>query len=269
MAPVPATDRNGDGTGSRAANVAIAPAMKPTLFVSDLHLSTKRPAQLAAFHRFCTGPARAAGELYILGDLFDSWIGDDELEEPMVAGVAAALAETAASGVKIGLIIGNRDFLIRERFAAAAGATLLPEQQVIDIGGVPTLIMHGDELCTSDVGYQRWRRIAHNRRWQNGFLALPFAFRQSFAKWLRGKSKATVARKTNAIMDVEAAAVEAAFRAAGVSRIVHGHTHRPARHHSVVDGRDCERFVLADWYDRGSYLRFDAAGGNTHDVPAA
>ena len=243
--------------------------MKPTLFVSDLHLSTKRPAQLAAFYRFCMGPARTAGELYILGDLFDSWIGDDQLEEPMVAAVAGALASVAASGVRIGILTGNRDFLIRERFAAAAGATLLPEQLVVDAGGVPTLIMHGDELCTSDLGYQRWRRISHDRRWQNGFLALPWAFRRAFAKWLRGKSRKTVATKPEAIMDVEASAVEAAFRAANVSRVVHGHTHRPARHHIVVDGRDCERFVLADWYERGSFLEFDPSGGHTHDVPAA
>jgi UDP-2,3-diacylglucosamine hydrolase len=266
MPPVPAPGHGGD-TAGRAPDAEIAPAMKPTLFVSDLHLSTKRPAQLDAFHRFCTGPARVAGELYILGDLFDSWIGDDELAEPMVAAVAASLADVAASGVRIGIIIGNRDFLMRERFAAAAGATLLPDKEVIDIDGVPTLIMHGDLLCTSDVGYQRWRRIAHTRRWQNWFLALPFGFRQSFATWLRGKSKATVAKKDTTIMDVEGSAVEAAFRAAGVSRIVHGHTHRPARHHSVVDGRECERFVLADWYERGSYLQFDAAGGHTHDVP--
>jgi UDP-2,3-diacylglucosamine hydrolase len=243
--------------------------MTPTIFVSDLHLSSKRPTQLAAFHRFCMGPARTAGELYILGDLFDSWIGDDQLEEPMVAAVAAALATVAASGVRIGILTGNRDFLLRERFAAAAGAKLLPEQLVVDAGGVPTLIMHGDELCTSDLGYQRWRRISHDRRWQNGFLALPYSFRRSFAQWLRGKSSRTVATKSETIMDVEASAVEAAFCAANVSRIVHGHTHRPARHHIVVDGRDCERFVLADWYDRGSYLEFDAAGGHTHDIPAA
>jgi UDP-2,3-diacylglucosamine hydrolase len=243
--------------------------MKPTLFVSDLHLSTTRPAQLAAFHRFCGGPARAAGELYILGDLFDSWIGDDQLEEPMVAEVAASLAALAASGVSIGILTGNRDFLLRERFTAAAGARLLPEQLVVDAGGVPTLIMHGDELCTSDLGYQRWRRISHDKRWKTGFLALPYAFRRAFAKWLRGKSRRTVATKPESIMDVDTAAVEAAFRAHNVSRIVHGHTHRPARHHSIVDGRECERFVLADWYDRGTYLEFDAAGGHTHDVSAA
>lgn len=268
MPPLRRAGRTGDGTGGRARKLGIAPAMKPTLFVSDLHLSPTRPAQLAAFHRFCAGPARAAGELYVLGDLFDSWIGDDELAEPMAASVAAALADVATAGVRIGIVIGNRDFLMRERFAAAAGADLLPDRHVIDVGGVPTLIMHGDLLCTSDVGYQRWRRIAHNRRWQNGFLALPFAFRRSFAQWVRGRSKATVARKSATIMDVEDAAVESAFRSAGVSRIVHGHTHRPARHHVVVDGRQCERFVLADWYERGSYLQFDAAGAHTHDVPA-
>jgi UDP-2,3-diacylglucosamine hydrolase len=202
----------------------------------------------------------------VLGDLFDQWIGDDELREPLAERVAAALRDVAIAGVPVGIVVGNRDFLLGRRFAAAAGATLLPEQIVADVAGTPTLLMHGDELCTSDVAYQRFRAISHDPRWQRGFLALPYALRRGFANWLRKKSRAATANKTESILDVEPRAVEDAFRAANVSRVIHGHTHRPAHHRLVVDGRACERWVLADWYDRGSYLEFDADGGRTRDV---
>jgi UDP-2,3-diacylglucosamine hydrolase len=162
---------------------------------------------------------------------------------------------------------GNRDVLLGQRFADTAGATLLPGQVVIDLAGTPTLLMHGDELCTGDISYQRFRRVAHNTLLQRSFLALPFALRRGIANWLRRKSRAATAAKPEMILDVEPGAVEAAFRAANVTRIIHGHTHRPARHHLVVDGRGCERWVLADWYGRGSYLEFDADGGRTCDVP--
>jgi len=202
----------------------------------------------------------------VLGDLFDQWIGDDGLREPIAARVAAALREVAAAGVPVGIVVGNRDFLLGQRFAAAAGAKLLPEQIVADIAGTPTLLLHGDELCTSDVAYQRFRAISHDPRWQRGFLALPYALRRGFANWLRNKSRAATAAKTESILDVEPRAVDDAFRAANVTRMIHGHTHRPARHPLVVDGRTCERWVLADWYDRGSYLEFDAEGGRQRDV---
>jgi UDP-2,3-diacylglucosamine hydrolase len=221
---------------------------------------------VAAFESFCAGPARAAAGLYVLGDLFDQWVGDDQLREPMAARVAAALRGVAGSGVPVGIIVGNRDFLLGRRFAEAAAATLLPEQIVVEIAGVPTLLMHGDEMCTSDVAYQRFRRISHNSKWQRTFLALPYAARRGFANWLRRKSKSATAAKSEVILDVEPGAVEAAFRAANVARMVHGHTHRPARHRLVVDGRACERFVLADWYDRGTYLQIDAEGGRAGDV---
>ena len=202
----------------------------------------------------------------MLGDLFDQWIGDDELREPLAKRVAAALLDVARAGVPVGIVVGNRDFLLGRRFAAAAGATLLPEQIVADVAGTPTLLMHGDELCTSDVAYQRFRAFSHDPRWQRGFLALPYALRRGFANWLRKKSRAATAAKTESILDVEPRAVEDAFRAANVSRVIHGHTHRPAHHRLVVDGRACERWVLADWYDRGSYLEFDADGGRARDV---
>jgi len=202
----------------------------------------------------------------VLGDLFDQWIGDDELREPLAKRVAAALLDVARAGVPVGIVVGNRDFLLGRRFAAAAGATLLPEQIVADVAGTPMLLMHGDELCTSDLAYQRFRAFSHDPRWQRGFLALPYALRRGFANWLRKKSRAATAAKTESILDVEPRAVEDAFRAANVSRMIHGHTHRPAHHRLVVDGRACERWVLADWYDRGSYLEFDADGGRARDV---
>ena len=202
----------------------------------------------------------------MLGDLFDQWVGDDQLREPMAARIAAALRGVADSGVPVGIIVGNRDFLMGQRFADAAGATLLPEQIVVDVAGTPTLLMHGDELCTSDVAYQRFRRISHDRRWQSSFLALPYGLRRGFANWLRRKSREATAVKPEDILDVESKAVDAAFRKANVARIVHGHTHRPAHHRLDVDGRACERYVLADWYDRGTYLEFDADGGRKREL---
>jgi UDP-2,3-diacylglucosamine hydrolase len=242
--------------------------MRPTLFVSDLHLAAARPALVVDFETFCAGPARAASAVYVLGDLFDAWIGDDQLREPLAARVAAALRAVSAAGVAVGVMRGNRDFLLGERFAEAVGGTLLPEQIVVDAGGVRALLLHGDELCTDDAGYQRYRAWAHDRQRQRRFLALPYFVRRAFAAWLRGKSHRATAEKAEAIMDVNAEAVVAALRAHGVARMIHGHTHRPARHCVVVDGRECERLVLADWYDRGSYLEVDAAGARMRDLAA-
>ena len=206
--------------------------------------------------------------MYVLGDLFDSWIGDDQLAEEMPAQVAKGLRAVADAGVPVGIIVGNRDFALGRRFADAAGATLLPEQIVVDVAGVPTLLMHGDELCTSDRAYQRFRRLIRNPVVQRSLLALPYALRKAMASGLRRKSREATAAKPETILDVEPRAVEAALRQANVTRIVHGHTHRPARHRLQVDGRDCERWVLADWYDSGSYLELDAEGGRKRKVLA-
>ena len=243
--------------------------MKPTLFLSDLHLSPDRPALVAAFRAFCTGPARGAAGVYILGDLFDAWIGDDQLREPLAAEVAVTLAGLTRAGVPVGLIAGNRDFLLGERFAQASGVTLLPAQIVVDLGGTPTLLLHGDEMCTGDTAYQRFRRLARDARWQRRFAALPYGWRRAIARWLRRRSCVATATKPERIMDVAPEAVDAVFRTANVLRMIHGHTHRPARHHLVVDRRECERWVLADWYEHGSYLEFDAQGGRSRDIAAA
>jgi UDP-2,3-diacylglucosamine hydrolase len=221
---------------------------------------------IESFDAFCAGPARDAAGVYFLGDLFDSWIGDDQMREPLADRVALGMRSVANAGVPVGVMSGNRDFLLGERFAEVAGATLLPEQIVINLAGTPTLLLHGDEMCTGDLGYQRFRRFARNPVSQRTFLAFPYTLRRGVASLLRRQSQSTSAAKPESILDVEQRTVEATFRAANVTRIIHGHTHRPAHHHLVVDGRDCERWVLADWYGRGSYLEFDDEGGRTHDV---
>ena len=184
----------------------------------------------------------------------------------MAERVALGLRSIANSGVPVGMINGNRDFLVGERFADVAGATLLPEQVVINLAGTPTLLLHGDELCTGDVGYQKYRAFMRNSKYQRRFLAFPYFLRRGIAGLLRRKSRTATAAKPESILDVDQGAVEAAFRSANVTRMIHGHTHRPAHHHLVVDGRESERWVLADWYDRGTYVEFDADGGRTRDV---
>jgi UDP-2,3-diacylglucosamine hydrolase len=234
--------------------------MPRTLFISDLHLSATRPELVAAFHEFTRGPARDASALYVLGDLFDLWLGDDQLRDPLAAGVAGAFAELAQAGTAVYLQRGNRDFLLGERFAKASGATLLADSVVHDLHGTATLIMHGDQLCTDDVGYQRfrawWQDPVHRRR----FLALPFFVRRGIGAALSAGSRRAIETKPEAIMDVNADAVAAAFREGGMSRLIHGHTHRPARHEHSVDGRVCERQVLADWYRKASYLEVSKEG---------
>ena len=234
--------------------------MKPRLFLSDLHLAPERPAAVAAFRAFCEGPARNAAEVYILGDLFDWWIGDDQLREPFASGVAADIRGVTQAGVPVFVAHGNRDFLLGERFMAATGAALLPDRQLVDIGGTRTLVSHGDELCTGDVAYQRYRARIRDPATQRRLLRLPLFVRRLIARWLRRKSRNATSLKPESIMDVEPSSVIAAFRDHGVARLIHGHTHRPATHVVDVDGRVCERVVLADWHDHGHYVEADASG---------
>lgn len=228
--------------------------MPPALFISDLHLAPERPELVATFHRLVREHARGAAALYVIGDLFDAWLGDDQVKEPLAAEVAAALAALAAAGTRVYLQRGNRDFLLGERFAKAAGATLLADAVVHDLHGTPTLIMHGDLLCTDDVDYQRFRSFWQDPAHRRFVLGLPYVVRQGIAMLLRAGSRRATANKPEAIMDVNAGAVAAAMSAHHVTRLIHGHTHRPARHEFSVDGRACERYVLADWYKVGSYL---------------
>jgi UDP-2,3-diacylglucosamine hydrolase len=230
------------------------------LFVSDLHLSPARPAMAAAFLQLLRTEARAAARLYILGDLFDYWIGDDDLADPFHADVAAGLGALAASGCRVWFMPGNRDFLLGERFAAAAGLCILPDPSIADLDGTPTVLLHGDTLCVDDTDYMAFRSEVRANAWQQSFLRQPLAARRAAALQLRAQSAASQEQKTEAIMDVAERAVVQAFRDSGCTRMIHGHTHRPGRHEHRVDGRRCERWVLADWYGQASCLRCDAAG---------
>jgi len=235
--------------------------MKPRLFASDLHLSPDRPRSAAAFHAFCAGPARAAAAVYLLGDVFDWWIGDDQLREPFFADVAASIRSLTQAGVPVFVAHGNRDFLLGERFERMTGATLLPDRERVVLGdGTATLISHGDELCTSDVEYQRYRAKIRHPATQRRLLALPLFVRRLIARSLRRGSRNATALKAESIMDVHPDAVLAAFREHDVARLIHGHTHRPATHVVRVDGRDCERVVLADWHDDGEYVEVGDEG---------
>ena len=224
------------------------------LFISDLHLSAERPEANERFIAFIEGKARGAEALYVLGDLFESWIGDDEIVERFNAVVAGFFAALVRSGTPLYVMHGNRDFLIGERFCRETGAKLLQDPTVVEIGGVPTLLMHGDTLCTDDLDYQAWRARTRNPAAQGMFLSKPLAERRAMSAMIREKSKEVIAGKPAEIMDVNAAAVREAFHRHGVTRMIHGHTHRPGRHELEVDGRHCERWVLPDWYGRGGYL---------------
>jgi UDP-2,3-diacylglucosamine hydrolase len=235
-----------------------------TLFISDLHLSGERPAVNERLFEFLRTQASRAAALYILGDLFEYWIGDDELDaaggDPLARRVADALGALSRGGVGVAFMHGNRDFLVGARFCSASGARLLEDPSVERIADVRTLLMHGDTLCTDDHDYQAWRRTARSRAWQQEFLAQSLAERRSALQALREKSKEVVGAKPAEIMDVNEGAVREALRMHGLTRLVHGHTHRPARHALEVDGRHCERWVLPDWYERGGYLAVDDAG---------
>jgi UDP-2,3-diacylglucosamine hydrolase len=235
-----------------------------TLFVSDLHLDPARPAITALFLRFLREEAMAADALYILGDLFEAWVGDDVGGEPAQA-VRAALKAVSASGVPVYFQRGNRDFLAGARFAADTGATLLPDPAVVNLYGEPTLLMHGDLLCTGDTAYQAFRAQVRAPAWQAQFLAQPLAAREAFAAKARAASKehqkdVGSGGAMDAITDVDADAVAQTLARYGVRRLIHGHTHRPAIHALDAGGRHARRIVLGDWYEQGSVLRVDADG---------
>lgn len=240
--------------------------MKPALLLSDLHLAPAQRASVAAFHRFAAGPAREASAVYVLGDLFDSWVGDDQLRSRFYRRIAEALRGVTDAGIRVHVARGNRDFLIGEGFVAAVGGTLMQEHTVIDLGGVATLLTHGDELCTDDVAYQRFRARTRTDAWRHDILRKPYVVRLCIAAALRLGSRRATANKAERIMDVNPTAVADAFRAHGVGRIIHGHTHRPARHAHVVDGVPRERHVLAAWHGEGRYLAVDDTGVHEHVV---
>ena len=229
----------------------------PTLLLSDLHLPAAPSPLRETFRSFLRGPARESKAVYILGDLFEHWIGDD-LGLVDYADEAQELRALHNGGVALYFMRGNRDFLVGKAFSAATGVTLLPDPVQIRLAGVATLLSHGDLYCTADVAYQRWRRFAHNRRVQQIFLRLPAKLRRRIAGAARGRSESDKQSKPVSIMDVDPGAIDAAFRRYDVDCIIHGHTHRPDLHQLEVDARIVERLVLADWHPgRCEYLRCD------------
>ena len=217
-----------------------------TLFISDLHLEESRPDITEAFLGFLDGTASGVDQLYILGDFFEAWIGDDE-RTPLQEQIAAALRKLRDSGTDIFLMHGNRDFLIGEDFCKRAGASLLDDPTVIDLHGTPTLLMHGDSLCTADVEYQKFRANMRNPQWQQMILQRPLEDRQQMARQLREISMAKNQGKEEFIMDVTPEEVVKDMEAHGVQRMIHGHTHRPAVHELIANGLPAKRIVLGDW----------------------
>jgi UDP-2,3-diacylglucosamine hydrolase len=240
-----------------------------TLFVSDLHLDAVRPAIVARFRRFLVEEALSADALYILGDLFEYWVGDDD-PQPVAIEVAEGLSQLSQSGVPVFFLRGNRDFLLGADYAARCGMRILPDPCVVDLYGKPTLLMHGDAMCTDDVAYQAFRRQSRDPAWQAGMLAQPLEARIALAHRARAASiehQRAVRPQANAgdamkedITDVSQATIEATLARYGIDTLIHGHTHRPAIHKFSLSYGTRTRIVLGDWYEQGSVLRVDADG---------
>lgn len=233
--------------------------MGATLFISDLHLTGERPEVIGLFSRFLKERARHAEALYILGDLFEAWLGDDLLL-PGYPPVLEAIRETTAAGIPVYIMHGNRDFLLGGEFERETGCRLIDDPTLLELAGTPTLLMHGDTLCVDDLAYQELRRTLRDPAWVDGFLGRAPEERIALARELRDKSQEAVGSKDYAIMDVNPGAVEEAFRRHGAARLIHGHTHRPACHQSTIDGNPVTRWVLGDWSDHAEVLCCDAHG---------
>ena len=240
----------------------------PALFISDLHLDAERSAITDLFGRFLAEEARGADALYILGDLFEAWVGDDDPSD-VGAFVADRLATLTRTGTPVYFLRGNRDFLVGDHFARRARMRILPDPAVVVLEGAPTLLMHGDLLCTDDVKYQAFRAQTRDPQWQAQFLAQPLAARLAFAQQARAASKAHQGGLQQqglmeAITDVAPATVDATLARFGIDRLIHGHTHRPAVH----DEARGKRIVLGDWYEQGSVLRVDGDGAQLSSLAA-
>lgn len=235
------------------------------LFVSDVHLHESLPATTHAFLDFLSGPARQTKRLYLLGDLFDAWPGDDDIETPYHRRIIDALRAVSDAGVTLCWMGGNRDFLVGRRFAKATGVTLLNEPHSVSLAGTKLVLVHGDAQCTDDVDYMAFRAKARQIEWQRAFLAMPLAQRKLVIESMRDKSREAQRSKTYAIMDVNADAIATLFGKSKATVMVHGHTHRPARHEHEIDGKQYLRYVLPDWQcevqpPRGGWLALDADG---------
>jgi len=248
---------------------------EPVLFASDVHLSQEAIGTARRFLSALDTHADSAAHLFLLGDLFELWVGDDGAD-PVAEAVADRLARLSASGRRIWLMPGNRDFLLgvplpggaQERFDQRCGATLLPDPCVVELHGEPALLAHGDALCTDDAVYQAWRRTCRDPAWQRGFLDRPLAQRLAMGRALRENSEAGKREKPESLMDVNAGAVTRCMDEAGVALLIHGHTHRPADHRWPADERERRRLVLTDWddrSDRGSLLSWES--GEARPLP--
>lgn len=231
-----------------------------TLFISDLHLCGARPAITELFLDFLRRQARSADSLYILGDLFEYWIGDEAIEHEEFRLIVRGLRELSDTGTPVFVMHGNRDFLIGKGFETATGARLLPDPLRIDLHGTPTLLMHGDTLCIDDIEYMKFRSQVRSQSWQREFLGKPVKERNLLVHNYREISKNSTATKKPEIMDVNQGAVDSIMREKRVYRLIHGHTHRPKEHIFNLDGQPARRMVLGDWYEQGSVLRVNPRG---------
>lgn len=229
------------------------------LFISDLHLDAGDAEAVDRFVAFMDRDARSARELYILGDLFETWIGDDD-DDARLTPIVGALQRLTSAGTACAVMHGNRDFLLGGRFCAATGCRLLPDYERIELGGQPVLLTHGDLLCTDDTRYLTLRGRLRSADWQRDFLAKSLPERREIALSLRQLSATEIAAKSEYIMDVNQAAVERTMRELGVTRLVHGHTHRPAVHRFMLDGQPAERLVLGAWHEAPRIARTTPAG---------
>nr|WP_086932248.1 UDP-2,3-diacylglucosamine diphosphatase [Agarilytica rhodophyticola] len=231
----------------------------PVYFISDLHLEASRPLIAEAFKNFLTDTAKDAGAIYILGDLFDSWFGDDN-NPKFIRDIKRCIKETAERGVKVYFLHGNRDFLIGEQFAREANLALLDEYTLIDLYGEKVLLLHGDTLCSEDIAYQAYRKKVRSDEWQENILSYPLWVRRLIAAYIRFRSRKANNNKVSEIMDVTTSTVAETFKNHHIKKMIHGHTHRPKKHQLELDNVQHERIVLGDWEEFGWYLRADPQG---------
>ena len=225
-----------------------------TYFIADLHLAQNRPDITACFLHFLKKEALKAQTLYILGDLFEAWIGDDD-DSAYLTTIAKALTTLSSFGTNIYYIHGNRDFLLGKRFAQMSAMTLLPEVDLIDLYGQEVVIMHGDTLCTRDIAYQKFRKKSRSWWWQTIVKSLPLFIRKKIAADYRKKSAAATATKSQDIMDVTPQEVVNCLENHQSQLLIHGHTHRPAIHELIANSKEAQRIVLGDWYEQGAWLK--------------
>jgi UDP-2,3-diacylglucosamine hydrolase len=240
--------------------------MSHTLFISDLHLSEGEPHITQMLLNFTHNTAPKADALYILGDLFEYWAGDDDRAPPFHQKIISAIREVSQQGTPVFIMHGNRDFLMDEQLAQDCKANLLPDPTLIDLYGTPTLLTHGDGLCTDDVQYQAFRQQVRQPAWRNNFLAQPLVQRKAQIEQLRKMSEEQKQTKSMEIMDVNLDSVAELFRAHHYPRMIHGHTHRQKHHQHIVDGKSCDRWVLGDWHTTGNALRCDAEGCSFQEI---